>query len=232
MKKNYLKDAKNVFNILKNGGIAIVYMRNAYAIISGTDKALKKVYKSKKRDLKRPSGMVAYSKTHETMHVLDKNKKTIIKKFSKRYDLPISIIAPYKKNHPLILKLSKFAKKLATKNNTVNLLLNSGPLREEIAKLSLKNNFPLIASSANLSQKGTKYTVDAIEPEVRKIADIIIDYGPCEFYQKGKTIDADGLSLSSTQIDFRDMTVVRKGVFFNKIYKIFKTDFKIKLKIN
>ena len=50
MKKNYLKDAKNVFNILKNGGIAIVYMRNAYAIISGTDKALKKVYKSKKRD--------------------------------------------------------------------------------------------------------------------------------------------------------------------------------------
>jgi hypothetical protein len=51
MKKNYLKDAKNVFNILKNGGIAIVYMRNAYAIISGTDKALKKVYKFKKEIL-------------------------------------------------------------------------------------------------------------------------------------------------------------------------------------
>ena len=115
MKKNYLKDAKNVFNILKNGGIAIVYMRNAYAIISGTDKALKKVYKSKKRDLKRPSGMVAYSKTHETMHVLDKNKKTIIKKFSKRYDLPISIIAPYKKNHPPHIETIKICKKACYK---------------------------------------------------------------------------------------------------------------------
>ena len=232
MKYNYLEDAKKVFSVLKKGGVAIVYMRNAYAIMSGTDEALKRVYKYKKRDLKRPSGIVAFSKTHETMHVLNENKKKIIKKFSKIYDLPISIIAPYKKNHPLMKNLSEFAKKLATKNDTVNLLLNSGPLREEIAKLSLRNNFPLIASSANLSQKGTKYTVGSIESEVLKIADIIIDYGPCEFYQQGETIDQNGLSLSSTQIDFRDMRVVRKGVLFKKIYKIFLKEFKIKLKFN
>jgi len=28
------------------------------------------------------------------------------------------------------------------------------------------------------------------------------------------------------------MSVVRKGVYFNKIFNIFKNDFKIKLKIN
>ena len=44
MKKNYSKDAKRVFEVLQKGGVAIVYMRNAYAILSGTDKALKKVY--------------------------------------------------------------------------------------------------------------------------------------------------------------------------------------------
>ena len=51
MQKNYLKDAKRVYNVLKKGGIAIVYMRNAYAIMSGTDDALKKVYTSKKEVL-------------------------------------------------------------------------------------------------------------------------------------------------------------------------------------
>ena len=143
--------------------------------------------------------------------------------------MPISIIAPYKKKHSMILKFSAFSKRLATKNNTVNLLLNSGPLREHIADMSLNDNFPLIASSANLSQKGTKYTVGDIEDRVKKCADIIINYGPCEFYKEGKTIDYDGLSLSSTQIDFRDMSVVRKGVCFKEIYNIFKDEFNINL---
>ena len=50
MKKNYNKDAKQVFEILRNGGVAIVYMRNAYAIVSGTDQALEKVYLAKKKE--------------------------------------------------------------------------------------------------------------------------------------------------------------------------------------
>ena len=225
MQRNYLKDAKRVYDILKKGGIAIVYMRNAYAIMSGTDNALKKVYTAKKRSLDRPSGLVANARTHEKLHILSKEKKNIIKKFSKKYNLPISIIAPYKKKHPLISKFSPFSQKLATKNNTVNLL----PLREHIADMSLNDNFPLIASSANLSQKGTKYKVGDIEDRVRRCADIIINYGPCEFYKQGKTIDHDGLSLSSTQIDFRDMSIVRKGVCFSEIYNIFKDEFDINL---
>ena len=231
MRRNYLKDAVRVYNVLKRGGIAIVYMRNAYAIMSGTDSALLKVYTAKKRSLDRPSGLVANARTHEILHVLSKEKKNIITKFSTKYNLPISIIAPYKKKHPMISKFSPFSKRLATKNNTVNLLLNSGPLREHIADMSLNDNFPLIASSANLSQKGTKYKVGDIEDRVKNCADIIINYGPCEFYKEGKTIDYDGLSLSSTQIDFRDMSIVRKGVCFSEIYNIFKDEFDINLSL-
>lgn len=231
MRRNYFRDAKRVYDVLKKGGVAIVYMRNAYAIISGTDKALQNVYSSKNRSIKRPSGIVANAKIHESLHSLNKEKKEIVKNFSKKYNLPISIIAPYKKHHPIISNLSNYAFKLATKNNTVNLLLNSGKLRENIASLSFKDNFPLIASSANLSQQGTKYRVIDIEQKVKRCADIIINYGPCEFFKKGKTIDQNGYSLSSTQINFIDMSVVRKGVCFDEIYKIFKREFKISLKI-
>ena len=51
MRRDYLKDARRVYDVLKKGGIAIVYMRNAYAIMSGTDNALQKVYTAKKRSL-------------------------------------------------------------------------------------------------------------------------------------------------------------------------------------
>ena len=93
----------------------------------------------------------------------------------------------------------------------------------------MQDNFPLIASSANLSQRGTKYRVKDIETRVKRCADIIINYGPCEIYKEGKTFDHNGLSLSSTQIDFRDMSVVRKGVYFKEIYNIFKDEFDINL---
>ena len=66
---------------------------------------------------------------------------------------------------------------------------------------------------------------------MKNCADIIINYGPCEFYKEGKTIDYDGLSLSSTQIDFRDMSIVRKGVCFSEIYNIFKDEFDINLSL-
>ena len=52
MQRNYLKDAKRVYDVLKKGGIAIVYMRNAYAIMSGTDNALKKFIPQKKEVLR------------------------------------------------------------------------------------------------------------------------------------------------------------------------------------
>ena len=77
MQRNYLKDAKRVYDVLKKGGIAIVYMRNAYAIMSGTDGALKKVYTAKKRSLNRPSGLVANARTHEKLHILSKEKKNL-----------------------------------------------------------------------------------------------------------------------------------------------------------
>ena len=41
---------------------------------------------------------------------------------------------------------------------------------------------------------------------------IIINYGPCEIYKEGKTFDHNGLSLSSTQIDFRDKKSYLKGI--------------------
>lgn len=223
---NYENDAKRVFKCLQKGGVAIVYMDVAYAIVSGTDDALSRVYKAKKRNLRKKSGIVANLQTHEKIQVLSEDSRSIIKSIVEKHNLPISVIAKYKKNYPPMKGLTAFMSKMATKNGTVNFLLNSGPLRDQIAYLSIKNNFPLVASSANISKKGTKYRVQDIEPEICDIADIIVDYGPSKYMQDGQS---EQYPLSSTQIDFRSLKLVRKGICFKKIQSIMKNEFRIKI---
>ena len=225
-KHDYKGDAQRVFDCLRAGGIAIVYMDVAYAIMSGTEDALRRVYQAKGRSLDKASGVVANMRTHDEAQILSNDAKRMVRTIVEDYDLPLSVIAPYRNSHPLMEKLTPFLTALATKNNTVNFLLNAGPLRDRIAELSLEAKFPLIASSANISQHGTKYRAEDIEPEIRGVADVIIDYGPSTYMQNG--LDAE-YALSSTQIDFQTMRLVRKGICFEPIRDVLKLEFGIEL---
>ena len=60
-----------------------------------------------------------------------------------------------------------------------------------------------------------------IEPEVRGVASLALDYGVSRY--------ATGLGLSSTIIDFRDFSVVRVGHEFAKLEEAFKCRFGITL---
>jgi tRNA A37 threonylcarbamoyladenosine synthetase subunit TsaC/SUA5/YrdC len=220
---DYEADAARVFDCLKASGIAIVHMDVAYAILSGTEDALRRVYAAKERSFDRPSGIVANQNTHSEIQIVDKKAGEIINTVTKVHNLPLSIIAPYRTDHPLMQQITPFLRGMSTKAGTVNFLLNASPLRDQIAELSLKANFPLMASSANRSQHGTKYRAEDIEPEVRAVADVIIDYGPSKYLQ-------EGYAYSSTQIDFRDMTLVREGVCFAEIENILREKFDITLK--
>jgi tRNA A37 threonylcarbamoyladenosine synthetase subunit TsaC/SUA5/YrdC len=220
---DYDADAARVFECLQDGGIAIVHMDVAYAIMSGTEDALRRVYAAKARSYDRPSGVVANHRTHREIQIVSEEASRIIDAVTVRHDLPMSVIAPYRKAHPLMSAIPPFLTGMSTKDDTVNFLLNASPLRGRIAELSLEANFPLMASSANRSQQGTKYRAQDIEAEVRDVADVIIDYGPSKYLQ-------EGYAYSSTQIDFRTYTVVRKGVCYDRIAAIFMDEFGIELR--
>jgi tRNA A37 threonylcarbamoyladenosine synthetase subunit TsaC/SUA5/YrdC len=224
--RDYDSDAACVFDCLKGGGIAIVHMDVAYAVMSGTEEALRNVYAAKRRSFDKASGIVANHRTHDEIHLLPDEKKEIISTITDKHDLPISVIAPFRTSHPLIKELTPFLFNIATRNGTVNFLLNASPLREKIAAHSLEHNFPLIASSANVSQRGTKYTADTIEAEVLSAADIIIDYGPASYMDQGNEAD---FPLSSTQIDFQNMRIVRRGICFDRIEECLRNEYGITL---
>ena len=219
---DYDADATRGCDCRSGGGIAIVHMDVAYAIMSGTEEALRRVYRAKRRSSDRPSGVVANHRTYREIQIVSEEGDRIVDAVTGRHDLPLSVIAPYRKRHPLMRAIAPFLMGMSTKDGTVNFLLNASPLRDRIAELSLDANFPLMASSANRSQNGTKYRAEDIEPEVRAAADIIIDYGPSKYLQ-------EGYAYSSTQIDFRTNKVVRKGVCYDRIAAVFRDEFDIAL---
>ena len=100
------------------------------------------------------------------------------------------------------------------------MLMNAGPFHAEISRLSLERGHPLFGSSANRSLSGTKFQVEDIEPELRDIADIIIDHGLRTFHL---------YKASSTLLDIETMTVVRYGACFELIADIVRRHFQIEL---
>ncbi|WP_158215212.1 Sua5/YciO/YrdC/YwlC family protein [Candidimonas nitroreducens] len=215
------KDGQKAFECLQSGGVVILHYDVSYAVLCATDDALRKVYAAKNRSYDRASGVSGSYEIHRKVHVLPEEKKEMIRIIVQEYDLPLSVIAPFAPEDPFIGKLTPFLRGMATRDGTVNFLMNAGKLRDEIAKLSWEHQFPIIGSSANASLKGTKYRVEDIEPEVLAAADLIIDYGPSKHIQTR--------SLSSTQIDFRDFKVVRFGICYDQIAAVLRDRFDIQL---
>ena len=215
-------DAKRVFDCVRDGGVAIARYDVGYAILCATDDALRRVYTAKQRSYEKASAIVACPEMAEAVHVLPPEQKQIIQSITVDHKLPLSVVAPFRDENPFMRKLTPFLFSIGTREGTVSCLHNAGEMRDEIGRHCWQQKVPFLASSANRSMQGAKYDVKNIEPEVLAIADIVIDHGPCK-YNKFKNV-------SASQIDFRTMTLLRKGHCFDEIEVILKNEFDIVLK--
>ena len=215
------EDAQRVFDTLQRGGVAIIYLDVAYAILGRSEESVRRIYGAKRRSFSRPTGIVGCLEIHDALHKLDDRKKRIVREVTVKHGLPLSVIAPFDVHHPFLRHLDPFVLNNANKDGTLNLLLNAGRLRNRIAELSWAAMSPLVGSSANVSLSGSKYTVEDIEPALLDAADIVIDYGRSRY--------ANPEGRSSTMIDFRDFSIVRKGVCFTEIAAVMRSDFGVDL---
>tara|TARA_R110002124_G_scaffold53369_4_gene152950 strand:+ start:13400 stop:14110 length:711 start_codon:yes stop_codon:yes gene_type:complete len=203
------QEARDVMDVLDGGGVAIIPLNVAYAILGRTEGALRRIFEVKRRSFEKPSGMFGGAAASADLHVLDDEAQAIRQALIEDANLPFSIVADYRRDHPLLAKVEPFVLETSTKGPTMDMLLNAGPLHNALAELSHSRGTPVFGSSANQSLNGSKYTVAEIEPEVVAAADIVVDHGRCR--------DANDQGLSSTIIDFRDYTVVRAGCRFDEI---------------
>jgi len=213
-------DARRTIDVIKKGGIALVPNDTGYAMCGASMDPLKKIYDTKRRGSHKRNAMAGDLETQRDLMTLGRREQAMVEALVVDHDLPIGVIGPFRADHPLLRKLDADAVKASTAVGTVGMLLNAGPFHKELTRLSREEVVPLFGSSANLTGTGTKFRVEDVQPELREIADITIDYGLRRYHVYRR---------AGTLINFDTMEVVRIGACYELISGVLKRWFDVAL---
>jgi len=214
------EDARRAFEVIKAGGIAILPNDVGYSLIGAHARALKKIFDTKRRAPAKLNAMLGNHDHHRELHGVSERGRRIVEAITMDYDLPLGLIAPCRPDHPMLRRLDADTYERSTRDNTLLMLLNAGRFHAEITRLSFAEGTLLFGSSANLSLHGTRFRVEDLEPEIRAIADIVIDYGLMKYHP---------WQASSTLLNCETCEVVRFGACYDNIADILKRHFRVEL---
>ena len=217
---DYESDARRAFEVVAGGGIAIIPMHVGYAIVGATSDAVRRIFKAKQRKPSKLNAITGSPELHRDLHILDDRARAVVDAITQQYDLPLGTVAPARLDHPILRKLDSEILAQSTLDGTIAMLLGGGPFLDVLGRLSYENNLAILGSSANVSLHGTKFRATDIEPEIKAVADVVYDYGLMRWVAYGQ---------SSTMLDLRDFSVVRKGACFDLITDLLQRHFGIAL---
>jgi len=213
-------DARRAFDALKAGGIAIVPNDIGYSILGGSGAALRRIFATKGRAPTKLNAMVGNRDIHREVHRCGARGRDIVQAITEDYDLPLGCIAPCRMDHPLLRRLDRDTIAASTRDETIVVLMNAGRLHAEITRLSHGEGHPLFGSSANRSLGGTKFKIEDIEPEIRAIADAVVDHGLQKYHP---------YRASSTLLNVETLQVVRAGSCYEDICYVVERHFGLTL---
>jgi tRNA A37 threonylcarbamoyladenosine synthetase subunit TsaC/SUA5/YrdC len=205
-------DAKRVFDVLTQGGLAIIPCDIGYAIVATDPTALQRAFVTKQRKPHKRHAMIGSYALHQRLHQLPEREAGMVKLLCNDFDIPLGVIAPLRMDDPIIEKLGEETLSRSSVEGTMAILVNGGKFQEELSRLAVEADLPLMGSSANMTGKGTKTLVEEIEPQILEAADIVIDYGKRKYSVP---------RASSTMINFSNMELVRFGACYDVVQYTF-----------
>lgn len=213
-------EARQVIDVIKRGGIALVPNDTGYAFAGSTLEPLQKIFDSKRRGDHKRNAMAGDLETQRELHTLPARSQQMVDALVLDHDLPVAVVGTFRPDHPLMRKLDPELLRASSAAGTVAMLLNAGPFHAEMTRLSREEVVPLLGSSANFSGTGTKFRVEDIPEELRAVADITIDHGirRAHVYNRAGTV-----------INFNTMQVVRIGAYYEMISDVLKRCFDVDL---
>ena len=215
-------DATRVLDTLAGGGVGVIPLDVAYAIIGNSEDAIRRIFTAKNRSFEKPSGMFSNWELFNEIQIVEQRERDLVRCVTLDHDLPMSSVAPFREDHPMFRNVDPFVLANSSKAGTIDMLMNAGGLHNEMTRQSLERGMPVFGSSANTSLAGSKYRLEDVEAPVREAADIEIDYGLSKYHNpEGR---------SSTIIDLRDYKTIRVGVCYDRICEIVLENFDIDLK--
>jgi tRNA A37 threonylcarbamoyladenosine synthetase subunit TsaC/SUA5/YrdC len=214
-------DIARLFDALAAGGIGIVPLDVAYAVVATMPNGIRRIFEAKRRSYDKPSGMFGNWRLSREIHVMDEQRHGMVREIVEAEQIPFSVVAPFRADHPLFTAVDPFVMQNSSKGGTLDMLLNAGQFHDAIAEGSAARGTAVFGSSANLSLTGSKYRYQDIDQPIRDAAAIHFDYG------KSKYAHQDG--LSSTIVDFTNFSVIRVGHCFDRLKEAFAVRFGVTL---
>ena len=215
-------DVDAVLDVLRAGGVAVIPTCLTYAIVGHRGPAIRSIFTAKNRSYEKPCGLFGSPALSREIHDLPEEKHAIADWLAHEAKLPFSIVAGFRPSHPFLVNMDADVIANASKAGTMDMVVSGGPFVAALAARSFERGVAVFGSSANRSLEGSKYRLMDVEPEVRAVAAIQLDYGLSRW--------ATPRGLSSTIIDFRDFAVVREGHCFPELKQAFAERFGIALK--
>jgi tRNA A37 threonylcarbamoyladenosine synthetase subunit TsaC/SUA5/YrdC len=205
-------DAAKVVDTIARGELALVPGDLGYAFVGSSAESLKRSLVVKGRAAHKKHGMLGNWDLHREVQVVeDERARVILETLCLDFGLPVGIVAPFNRDHPVLRNYDEETLASCTYDGTIGMLVNNGPLYEACTRLGHERSIGLLGSSANLSGTGPKFRLEDVQQPLRDAAAIEFDYGLAKFHHYQR---------SSTMIDIRTMKIIRIGSCYDVIATI------------
>lgn len=186
-----LLDARKAFQVMVSGGVAVLPLSVSYAIFAHSASGVERIYALKQRPQTKPNGVIGNRDIFREVFEVTQRDHDLVDCITRDHNLPLSVIAPFNPHHDWLRTVEFGALRRSTKAGTMDLLINAGPLHNELARMSLECAKPLMGSSANLSSSGSKFRLEDVQEPLRQGCDFVLGYGTSPYtntHQMGSTI--------------------------------------------
>ena len=194
---------KKVYDVISKGGVALIKLNVAYALIGHTCEAVHHIFELKRRPPERKGVMLGNPNLFKELSISLYHKRV------EGFTYPVGLVT--KINHA-----SKYASQIpdeAKHNERVAIFVNMGELGYRVSNYAFTKGKLIFGSSANISNAGNHYSFDEVEDEIRKNVDFAVDLGQTEFQE----LRPDGKGYSSTMIDLENDLLLRRGLLCDKV---------------
>lgn len=208
MTTNVEADARRMYTLLADGGLALARTNTGYGLVAMKSDAVRRIYELKGRSAQKPCVTVG------TMSILD-DVATNIEPATRGWlaravaRWPMAVIAKINRRSGLLSGWEPFVSSQCTKGDTIATFFGVGDLIAGTATIAHGHQQLIVGSSANLAGTGNNYTLDSVPDSIRRGVDLEFDYGVAPFTTDRK--------LASTILDLTLGSFQREGVAFAEV---------------
>jgi hypothetical protein len=127
-------EVTRLFEAMAAGGIGIVPLDVAYAVVATTPGGIRRIFEVKRRSYEKPSGMFGGWRLSREVHLMDERRHAMVRELVEEERIPFSVVAPFRAEHPLFAAVDPFVMQNSSKGGTLDMLINAGQFHDAIAE--------------------------------------------------------------------------------------------------